>query len=286
MAWLEKRGNRFRIKFRYGDRELRYPLKTASQDDADAALSRLVENLALLNRGRLELPEGADIGLFLLSDGKLTRKPKIESVSFKEYFKRYRERQDGKEKNTRDTEKIHMAHLERLLSPRTVQAVTTADLQGYVDKRSQEGVSHTTIKKEIGTFAAIWNKWGVPQAVVSGPAPTKGLLYKKGRSKPPFQTWQQIERAVARGTGVDSCETRVGRILVAPQSPSRRAAARICQLHTVLLRALPYRSCSPVGQCLSHITVFPGQLGPHRLHGHEFTAVQIQLPLLSTGIVG
>jgi len=221
MAWLEKRGNRFRIKFRYGGRELRYPLKTASQEDADAALSRLEENLALLNRGRLELPEGADIGLFLLSDGKLTRKPKIESVSFKEYFRRYRERQDGKEKNTRDTEKIHMAHLERLLSPTTVQAVTTADLQGYVDKRSQEGVSHTTIKKEIGTFAAIWNKWGVPQAVVLGPAPTKGLLYKKGRSKPPFQTWRQIERAVARGAEEDSWESlylsteEVGQVLCA-----------------------------------------------------------------------
>jgi integrase len=60
-------------------------------------------------------------------------------------------------------------------------------------------LSHVTVKKEIGTFTSIWNKWGVPQGHVIGPAPTKGLVYRKIKAKPPFQTWQQIERQIRRG---------------------------------------------------------------------------------------
>ena len=42
---------------------------------AKSALVRLEETMDLLERGRLELPEGADIAAFLLSDGKLAKKP-------------------------------------------------------------------------------------------------------------------------------------------------------------------------------------------------------------------
>jgi len=80
----------------------------------------------------------------------------------------------------------------------------------YVDARSQEDgqrgkkVSHATVRKEISTFATIWNRWAVPQGLVTGTAPTRGLIYRKGKSKPPFQTWDQIERQVARGGLTDA----------------------------------------------------------------------------------
>jgi integrase len=42
---------------------------------------------------------------------------------------------------------------------------------------------------------------------VSGPAPTKGLIYSKARSKPAFQTRAQIERQIARG-GLSGLEVK------------------------------------------------------------------------------
>jgi integrase len=55
-------------------------------------------------------------------------------------------------------------------------------------RKFRRKVSHTTIRKELGTLASIWNRWGLPQGLVAGPAPTKGLVYKKAKGKPPFQT--------------------------------------------------------------------------------------------------
>jgi hypothetical protein len=111
---------------------------------------------------------------------------------------------EGGEEEAR-LEGIHMNHLERLIGPRQlVRAVTTDVLQTYVDARSKRKwhrgpISHVTIEKEIGTFAAIWNLYAVPKAYVAVPAPTKGLVYQKAKAKSPFQTWEQIERAIRRG---------------------------------------------------------------------------------------
>jgi integrase len=35
--------------------------------------------------------------------------------------------------------------------------------------------------------------------LVAGPAPTRGLIYNKAKGKPPFATWSQITRQIARG---------------------------------------------------------------------------------------
>ena len=78
MAWLEKRGNLYRIKFRHAGRNVSHPLKTDDDDEAQGQLYRFEENLRLFERGRLELPAGADLATFLLSDGKLNHKPVAE----------------------------------------------------------------------------------------------------------------------------------------------------------------------------------------------------------------
>ena len=78
-------------------------------------------------------------------------------------------------------------------------------MQGYVDTRAQEDgwrgkpISDATIRKEISTLSSIWNRWALPRGLVQLPAPTKGLIYRKGKAKPPFQTWEQIERQTKRG---------------------------------------------------------------------------------------
>jgi len=204
MASLENRAGRFRIIFRYGGIKYHHKLGKVPQREASSCLDRLEENLRFLERGLLELPEGADLGVFLLSGGKLNHCPVVEKrITLREFFEHYRTYlpEGAKEANTRYTENIHLAHLERLIGADTAVKSTTTDvLQAYVDARSKERskfqrfVTHTTVKKELGTFASVWNKWGVPQRFVAGPAPTKGLLYCKTTGKPPF-------RPVSRSSG-------------------------------------------------------------------------------------
>jgi hypothetical protein len=199
----------FRIRFRFGGREFMRSFRTAYRREAEALRGRVEVNLRLVERGRLEVPPDADIATFLLSDGKLDRRPILEwPVTLGELFRQYRELHPAgaKEDPIRYTEDIHIDHLTRILgADLAVRAVTTERLQAFVDARSAERgrlgrpVSHIMVKKEIGTLASIWNEWACPQGIVSGPALTKGLVYRKAKARPPFQTWEQIERQVARG---------------------------------------------------------------------------------------
>jgi integrase len=210
MASLQKRpSGRYRIIFCYGGKRFFASLKTKHLGEAQASLARLEENLRDLERGRLQLPPGADPVTFLLSDGKLNHKPTIaKPMILKEVFDHYQQKHPAaaKEENTGYTEGIHINHLIRIIGAETaIRAMTTETVQAYIDQRSQEigrrgnTVSNVTIKREVGTLAAIWNKWALPQGFVIVPSPTRGLVYPKSRAKPPFQTWEQIERRVARG---------------------------------------------------------------------------------------
>jgi hypothetical protein len=150
------------------------------------------------------VPAHAELGRFLVSGGKLAAKPALKApLTLAELLSRYQAEHPAgvKEASTRSTETIHIAHLLRLIEPKTSAcAITTETLQGYVNARANEKgragrkLSHVTIQKEIGTLSSIWNRWAVPLGLVSGPAPCKGLIYAKARAKPPFQTREQIER--------------------------------------------------------------------------------------------
>lgn len=142
MAWLEKRGDGYRVKFRFGGREHRHTLKKVTGErEARALMGTLEENLILVERGKMDVPPGADLGLFLVTAGKLTQTPTVgETVTLGGLFTKYRESGCGKEANTRDTEAVHMRHLERLLGARMiVQGLTLEALQGYVNRRAEEG---------------------------------------------------------------------------------------------------------------------------------------------------
>jgi len=197
------------INYRFGAVKDQVSLRNVDPKEADACLHRFEENLRLVERGRLEVPPGADLGAFLLSDGKLNHRPVVQKpLTLKEFFDHHLEkhRNGVKESSTRYTEDIHIEHLTRLIGADTpVRTIASDALQAYVESRAFEKskfrrtISHTTIRKEIGTLASVWNKWGVPQGMVTRPVPTKGLVYGEGKSKPPFQTWAQIERQIARG---------------------------------------------------------------------------------------
>src|SRR5262249_18780659 len=117
MASLERRGNRFRVIFRLGGQKHHVSVKASEEKDGEACLIRLEENLRLVDRGRLTVPDGADLGLFLLSDGKLEKAVEfVRGVRLSELFYTYQTQftAGAKEAITREMEDIHMKHLARI----------------------------------------------------------------------------------------------------------------------------------------------------------------------------
>jgi integrase len=108
------------------------------------------------------------------------------------------------EESTRYTIRIHTGRLKELLGADfPVRALTRDDLQRYINsrakKKGQRGkpLSPITIRKEITTLSGIWS-WAVTAGLVN-PFPNKGLRYPKSSEKPPFQTWNEIERQIDKG---------------------------------------------------------------------------------------
>jgi len=139
MASLEQRGSGFRVAFRLGGTKHQVVVKVTDRKEAEACLIRLEDNLRLVERGRLAIPEGADIGLFLLSDGKLEQRIKLaKTLNFGELVAIYKSAftVGVKEKNTAKTETVHLGHAERVLGCLTpITQITSATLQGYIDTR-------------------------------------------------------------------------------------------------------------------------------------------------------
>ena len=115
---LEQRGDKFRSAFRFRGEKFRVNLKATEPMEANGCLSRQGENLRLVERGRLDVPPGTDLGLFLISDGKFEKPVElIRAVRLSELFQTYQTEftVGAKEVITRAMEDIHMKHLTRLI---------------------------------------------------------------------------------------------------------------------------------------------------------------------------
>jgi integrase len=207
MASLEKRGQRFRIAFRIGGRKHHISIKTTDPSEANSCLNRLAENLRLVERGRLNIPDGADVGLFLLSDGKLNRPVEVKKVvSLGDMIGHYLVTftTGAKESNTRKTEGIHFRHVKRVIGVTTpLSDVTNATIQNYVNARIAESyrgkpISPQTIKKELATLRYVWN-WSNRQGLAPSRFPATGTVLPKSKVKEPFRTYNQIHDIVDRG---------------------------------------------------------------------------------------
>lgn len=208
MAWLEQRGGKFHIGVRIGTRKVKRSLQTNDQQQAEDTAARVERRLKLIEQGDLVLPQGADLLVFLLSDGKISQPVVIAiATTLGQLCDRYlRELPEGSmESNTIYTLKIHLAHIRRILADEfNVEQLKFSDLQRYVDARSSQAgrrgkkVSTVTIKKELTSFSGVWS-WGVRMGLVKGVFPNKGLRFAKTDEKKPFQTWAEIEQQIEYG---------------------------------------------------------------------------------------
>jgi integrase len=204
---LDPKSGVFRIHFRYAGKQYQKSLKTTDEVEAEASKGRIELTLRDLDNGRLDLRPDDDLWEFLRSDGKRTKKVEAPATfTLDDLFTRYEQEMPPgtMEDNSLATFRLHRQHLLSLLGARiAAQAVTMGEMQRYVNVRSKETYRGTriksrTVKKEVASFRAVWN-WGKLHGLVHGDAPTLGLKYEKETQKPPFQTWEQTERQVARG---------------------------------------------------------------------------------------
>jgi integrase len=207
MASLEQRGNRYRVAFRLGGQKYQIAVKAKDSKEAEACLARLEENLRLVERGRLTIPDGADVGLFLLSDGKLEQRVKTAKVlTVSELVATYKATftVGVKEKNTARTENVHLRHAERILGSSTpISQVSSASIQAYIHARiatlyKGRSINPQTIKKEVATLKFVWN-WAFRNNHVGSKFPGLVLVFPKAKLKEPFRTLDQIQLITDRG---------------------------------------------------------------------------------------
>ena len=208
MAAIENRNGNFRVIFYHAGRRHTAALKGATQDEADRVAARVEEALAMLQRGSLAVPDGADFVQFVLSGGRQTELPQAADVrTFKDLRDRYLDVMGigVVEASSLVTIRIHLEHVGRTLGANfPIQTLTQADLQAHVTRRSrQKGrrgrpVQPATLKKEIASFRACWN-WGLQAGLVRAVFPNRCLKYPKAVDKQPFMTYEEIERKVAVG---------------------------------------------------------------------------------------
>jgi hypothetical protein len=76
----QSRGGSYRIVFWFGGRKLSRTVKTNDDHEANSAIQRVEESIRLVERGRLEIPDTADVATFLLSDGRIDKKPAFQAT--------------------------------------------------------------------------------------------------------------------------------------------------------------------------------------------------------------
>ena len=120
MAWLEQeKTGIYQICFRFGEERIKRSARTRDERKALTLAGRVEENLDLVQRGRLTVPDDADLFSFLISDGHVDgSKPKRKkSLQVSDLYGRYEAGlpKDALGPETLRITGIHMGHVVRIL---------------------------------------------------------------------------------------------------------------------------------------------------------------------------
>ena len=209
MAWLEqdRESGPYQLVFRLGNQRIKRSTRTKDEQEAQEIALRVERRLRLVEQGDLSIPDTVDPVGFLMGEVEKTCINLNQLPTLKMACKAYLDAvpRGAIEDNTRLTIRIHLNHLQAVLGEsRLVCEISQAVLKEYVNARASQltangtQISPETIKKEVATAAGLW-RFGQGKGWVKGESPTKGLKYPKGREKPPFRTFTEIEARIARG---------------------------------------------------------------------------------------
>lgn len=254
MAWLERDRSKgpFQIVIRYGNQRIKRSTRTKRKREAEEIALRVDRRIWLIEQGDLAIPDGVDILTFLMSDGmpnQVSRKPKHITLqtAFEEYLAAIPN--GAIEQNSLDTMCIHMRHLYAVLGKQcSLRTISHESLQDYIKARSQlpgrrgQSISACTIKKELTSFSSLWS-FALRRGYVESVFPNRGLRFPKTTQKPRFQTWEEIERRIARSNFSKSDQEELWDCLYLTLSQIRevtrfvKSKARHQFLHPMLLTA-------------------------------------------------
>lgn len=229
MAFLEQRGDWYRIVFTFKGERYTHSVHTTDRRVADAIRGGIDRTILQLRQRLLVVPEDADVKEFLLSGGQTIKPieapapatelaaeaPAPEPLTLARLEQKYVAALSvgAVELNSLDTIRMHLRHIERTFGGGfLMETLTLERLQEHVVRRVRaKGIlkrplSPITIRKEIASLRAAWN-WAVQAKLLAGPFPNRGLKFPKTTEKPPFQTWAEIERQISQG-GLDEVEQK------------------------------------------------------------------------------
>jgi hypothetical protein len=73
MPYIEKRGGNYRIVFHLAGKRYRHALKTSDESVANSVIGGVERTIMLIEQRALQIPEGADVGAFILSGGQVAK---------------------------------------------------------------------------------------------------------------------------------------------------------------------------------------------------------------------
>lgn len=212
----DDRTGKWILAFRWEGQQYRRSCETTGNSKAEAIKARVEDTIRLLRQGRIQIPKGADPGIWIMTDGKLERKPTNNGngpLTVGSVCAAYYEDQVDKAETTLVGERVHIKHIKRILGADGRFALLSLQrMQNYVNRRTKEDnrsgakVSGKTVKKELTTFMQIWD-WARQRGYVDGPCPIKdpgrprkwAVKIPKPEETERFMTWSEIERRIARG---------------------------------------------------------------------------------------
>src|SRR4051812_28521909 len=200
MAGIRKKGNAYFCTVRFQGRRFYFALGQLTEEQARAKATEVDETLALIERGRLTIPEGVTLEDFVAAGGKapvLSARP--ETTTARQLIDRYLQTHANGtvEENSLGTSRTHLNQFLDSVGERfRVQGLTLLHLQEHVDRRRKKGVAAVTLKKEVATVRACWN-WAAHGGLLKGTFPGRGLRFPKEQEKEPFRTFAEIEAILA-----------------------------------------------------------------------------------------
>lgn len=246
MSSVECRNGSARVIFRHNGSKHAFTLGEVDFTTAETYRASTDELLGLLTRNLVAVPAGISIEEFMRHRGKPPAKPAAAvaqaELTLDEFRHAYMKSQEHKlEENTLAGIGLHFRHLLRILGPAAkIASLTRAELQHYVNRRSQEWIdpniyrrarrlkqakpkrkfkkprpakveapdkpkrhpSAATIKKEIVSLRTAWN-WARRHLNLAAEFPGSGLDYAKITESLPFMSWDEAERRVVAGDDPD-----------------------------------------------------------------------------------
>jgi integrase len=210
MASLQFKGESWYCQFMYKGQRHTFTVGKVEEAEAHAVAARTDYWLMRLKQNLVTIPTGCSLVDFVRFDGKPPAHPPPEKKRLSlaalrdDYFALHAKVLDPR---TVADMRGHWKHLARLLGEAAeAEALGLPDLQNYVMARVGEGVEPATAQKEVVMLRTSWN-WGLRMGMLKVAFPNKGLRFPKGREKPPFMTFAEVERRVAAGASPELWES-------------------------------------------------------------------------------